>query len=151
MEWILLFPLIPMICQDFKCRSVALWQLLLFGIMQISVCLFKYGVIQTGFNTLANLIILVIIGVSVMIYAHFRFKRKETIIGCGDIIFMLLLTPYFLYPHILHFLIVSLLIALICWWVGNYIRKKRMSNIPLVSYLGICFAIVVVYNSIDCL
>lgn len=151
MEWILLLPLTPMICQDFKCRNVALWQLLLFGAMQIAVCYFKYGAIQTGYNVAINLFIVVIIGVAVAVYAYLRFKQKQQLIGSGDIIFILLLAPYFGGSYFLYFLIVSFLLALIGWWIEACLRKKKAHNIPLVSYLGICYAIVVVYNSLPSL
>lgn len=151
MEWILLFPLAPMIYQDFKYRNVTLWQLLLFGIMQMTVCFYKYGAIQTGLNTLANVAVMGIISATMIVYAYFRFKRKQRLIGSGDIVFILLLTPYFLCSYFLHFLIVSFLLALVGWCIGNCMRKEKASHIPLVSYLGICYAVVVVYNSLSCL
>lgn len=149
MEWILLFLLMPMIYQDFKCRNIALWQLLLFGIMQIAVCIFKYGAVQTGYNTLVNLSIVSVIGIAVAVYAYFRFKRKQQLIGGGDIIFILLLAPYFGNSYFLYFLIVSFLLALIGWCFEAYLKKEKTHNIPLVSYLGICYAIIVVYKSLS--
>lgn len=101
MEWMLLFPLILMIFQDFKCRRVSLLPMILFGVLQISFCFWKYGAIQTGYNILANLIVLFVIGTLVTIYACFRFNRSKPFIGIGDIIFILLLTPYFLFPYLL--------------------------------------------------
>lgn len=151
MEWILVFPLMPMIYQDFKSRNVALWQLTLFGIMQIIVCFFKYGAVQTGYIALINLIILASISIAVLVYAYFRFKLKQQLIGSGDIIFILLLSPYFLFPSFLYFLIVSFLVSLLSWWFEGYLRKMRVQNIPLVSYLGICYTIVLIYNSLPCL
>ncbi len=149
MEWILLFPLAPMICQDFKYRNVALWQLLLFGVMQIVVCYFKYGAVRTGYNVMVNLSIVAIIGTAVAVYAYFRFKQKRQLIGGGDIIFILLLAPYFGNSYFLYFLIASFLLALIGWGIEARLRKERTHNIPLVSYLGICYAIVVGYNSLS--
>lgn len=151
MEWILVFPLIPMIYQDFKSRNVALWQLVLFGIMQIIVCFFKYGAVQTGYIALINLIILASISIVMLVYAYFRFKLKQQLVGSGDIIFILLLTPYFLFPYLLYFLIASFLVSLLSWWFEGYLRKIRKYDIPLVSYLGICYTIVVIYNSLPCL
>lgn len=151
MEWILLFPLAPMIYQDFKYRNVTLWQLLLFGIMQMTVCFYKYGAIQTGINTLTNVAVMGIISAAVIVYAYFRFQRKQQFIGSGDILFILLLAPYFLCPYFLHFLIISFLLALVGWWIGVYMKGKKTFQIPLVSYLGICYSVVVVYNSLSCL
>lgn len=148
MEWILLFPLIPMIFQDFRCRRVSLVPILLFGVLQICVCIWKYGAVQAGYNILANLIALIIISGFVTIYAYFRFKLKKQIIGGGDIIFLLLLTPYFTFPYLLHFLIVSFLLALFGWGIRIYHTKEKVFTIPLISYLGICYAIIIMYNSL---
>lgn len=151
MEWVLLFPLILMIFQDFKCRQVSLLSMLLFGVLQIGFCFWKYGAIQTGYNILANLIVLFVIGAFVTIYAYFCFNQSKQLIGIGDIIFILLLTPYFLFPYLLHFLIISFIMALLSWGIGVYLQKKKAFTIPLISYLGICYTIVIIYNSLSCL
>lgn len=146
MELFLLFPLILMIYQDFKDRHVLLWQLLLFGVIQLFICLDKHGLAQSAYNMMINLIISVIIASVVFLYTYFRFKLERAVIGSGDIIFILLLTPYFPYFHFLYFLIISFLLALASWQFKAFFYKERVTNIPLISYLGICYVIVVMYN-----
>lgn len=151
MEWILVFPLIPMILQDFKSRRVSLLTIMLFGILQIIVCIWKYGTVQTGYNVLANLTFLVIIAAFVSMYAFFRFKKRKQLIGIGDIIFILLLTPYFLTPFLLYFLIGSFILALFGWGISAYLLKDKYFTIPLISYLGVCYVLVIIYNSLSSL
>lgn len=148
MEWVLVFPLIPMIIQDFKYRRVSLLTIILFGVLQICVCVWKYGIAQTGYNMLANMICLVIISTFVSIYAFFRFRKNKRLIGAGDIIFLLLLSPYFLLPFLLYFLIGSCLVALIGWGIGALFRKNTKKTIPLISYLGICYLLVILLSSL---
>lgn len=149
MEWILLFPLVPIIYHDFRHRSVLLWQLLLFGAMQIVVCFCKYGVVQMGYYMLCNLTLTAIIAVSVILYIHFRFGFKQQLLGKGDIIFILFLTPCFSSLYFLYFLIVSFLTALASWVVKSLFWRNNVDSVPLVSYLGICYVIVIFYNSLS--
>lgn len=146
MELFLLFPLILMIYQDFTDRHVLLWQLLLFGVIQLFICFNTHGLAQSAYNMMINLIISTIIASVVFLYTHFRFKLEQPVIGSGDIIFILLLAPYFSYFRFLYFLIISFLLALASWQFKVFFYKERVTNIPLISYLGICYIIVVMYN-----
>lgn len=149
MEFLLLFPLSLMIYQDFKFRNVLLWQLLLFGAVQIGICICKYGLIPAGYNAFINLIILLVVSVFVVVYAYFRYKNKHQFIGGGDVVFILLLTPYFSSRHFLYFLTLSFLLTLVGWMVWGYFQKERSNDIPLVSGVGICYAILLMYNSLS--
>lgn len=148
MEGVLLLTLAPLVYQDFKYRRVWLWLLLLFGIMQIAISSYKYGWVQTGYHVLLNVTIIFVISMTVLLYAYFRFRLRKPLIGGGDIVFILLLTPYFPYPFFVVFMLASLLCALVGWSVTVCLYKDASATIPLVSYLGICYAFVIIYNSL---
>lgn len=148
MELLLLPSLIFMIYGDFRYRKILLWHVLLFGAIQIGVCIYKYGIVNTGWNTVINTAILLIIGLVVGIYSALRFKGKKRPIGMGDILFILFLTPYFEYRVFLNFLITSFSLTLIGWIIWRYFMKKPSENIPLVSGVGICYSLLIIYQSL---
>ncbi len=148
MELLLLLPLGLLIYWDFRVRSVLLWHLLLFGLIQTGVCIYKYGVTLAGWNALINAAILLFMGVAVAVYFFFRYRKKQNPIGMGDVIFILLLTPYFNHRPFLYFLILSFTLTLIGWVAWNFNRKEKPKNIPLISGVGICYALLLIYNSI---
>lgn len=146
MELLLLPPLLFMIYWDFRHRNILLWHILLFGVLQIGVCIYKYGVVSTGWNAAINIAILVIIGIVVGVYSAFRFKGKKKPIGMGDILFILFLTPFFDHRTFLYFLIISFCLTLVGWGIWHYLLKKPSENIPLVSGVGICYASLLIYQ-----
>ena len=148
MELLLIFPLLLMIVQDFRCRNVFLWQLLLFGVMQGGGSIYKYGLTLTTWNVLINVAILAIISLTVAVYAFLRFRGKQKIIGLGDVFFILFLTPSFYYLHFLYFLIVSFSLTLIGWLIYIALVRDKTDKIPLISGVGICYSALLVYNVI---
>ncbi len=148
MELFLLFPLGLLVYWDFRARSVLLWHLLLFGLIQIGICIYKYGATLAGWNALINVCILLFMGVTVAVYFFLRYRKKQSPIGMGDVIFILLLTPYFTYRPFLYFLIISFTFTLISWVIWNHSRVEKSRNIPLISGVGICYALLLIYNVI---
>lgn len=146
MELLLLAPLLFMIYWDFRHRNILLWHILLFGMIQIAVCIYKYGIVTTEWNVVINISILLIIGIVVGIYSAFRFKEKNRPIGMGDILFLFFLTPFFDYRTFLYFLIISFSLTLVGWAIWHYLFKKTSDNIPLVSGVGICYAVLLIYQ-----
>ena len=147
MKLLLLIPLIFMIISDYRFRNIRLWHLLVFGILQLSVCIYENGIRMTGQNILMNTAILVIIGGVVMIYSRLRFEGKKELIGWGDILFILCLVPAFSYRHFLGFMIISLSLILLVWLFRAFL-KHRVEKIPLVSGLGVCYSVLLIHNII---
>lgn len=146
MELLLLAPLLLMIYSDFRYRNILLWHILLFGVIQIAVCIYKYGIVFTGWNAAINTVILLIIGIVVGTYSAFRFKGKKKPIGMGDILFILFLTPFFDYHTFLYFLITSFIVTLVGWAIWHYLLKKTSEDIPLVSGVGICYTLLLIHQ-----
>ena len=144
---LLLIPLILMIISDYRFRNVRLWHLLLFGTMQLSICFYEKGFEITGQNILINILIFLIISGFIALYAWFRFRTKKELIGWGDILFILCLTPAFSYRQFLFFMIISLSVILAVWLLWLYF-KQRVDKIPLVSGLGVCYSVLLIYNTI---
>jgi len=147
MEILLLIPLFLMIISDYRFRNIRLWHLLVFGAMQLSVCLYEVGFRATGQNILANVLIFLIVSGFIALYARFRFRNRKELIGWGDIIFILCLTPAFSYRHFLGFMIISLSAILVVWLLWSYFRQ-RVDKIPLVSGLGTCYSLLLIYNAV---
>lgn len=147
MKWILLPLLLWMIYMDFRYRRVWLWQLIVFGIIQFAISLTGNGLIHTSYYTLMNSAVLIVIGTAAALYATVRFRLKKPMIGSGDIIFIWLLTPSFTYPTFVYFILISFVCALAGWAVTRIIRKDASATIPLISYMGICYMIVLMMNN----
>jgi len=147
MELLLVFPLGLMIISDFQCRRVLLWQLILFGILQIILSFNRLGAVTTLHNILINLFVLLFISLALGIYIRFRFKKKN-VMGIGDIFFILLLSPNFGYHFFIYFLIISSTITLFVWMAYSRISGKKDNEIPLISGIGICYSAVLIYQEI---
>lgn len=143
----LIISLILLIVSDFRGRQVYVWQLILFAVTQAVFCwwtLGKYAVLQ---NLLINGVTLGVMALCVGLYLFFRFKtKKREAIGWGDIWFIILLTPYFQASVFLPFMISALSLTLLGWGIF-YLVGHRVNNVPLVSGLGICYTLLLIYNS----
>lgn len=135
-----------MIISDFKKRYVYIWQLLLFGAVQLIYCFLTFGKEIMTQNALINSIFLLFLSLCVGIYIIFRFRKKNELIGWGDILFVLCLTPYFDLYRFLLFMIISMVMSLGGWTI-LYLRGQRSKEIPLVSTLGICYSILLIYDN----
>lgn len=147
MQLAILIPLALMILSDYKSRTVLLWQLLLFGVMVLTISLVKNGVVPTLTNTAINVAVSLMIGLCVYLYFWLRCKSVRSVIGKGDILFILFLTPFFTPRLYLIFMVVSFVATLLMW--GIYLLAgKRSANIPLISGVGMCLCVLLIYLQI---
>lgn len=147
MQLIILIPLVSMIVSDYRKRSVVLWQLLLFGMLVLTVSLVNYGLQPTSLNIATNMILSLLIGLSVYFYFLLKYKSVPPVIGKGDILFILFLTPFFTPRKFLIFMLVSFVATLLIWCICAVLRKRHV-NIPLISGVGICLCILVTYQQL---
>lgn len=146
MAILLLIILLTLIISDFKSRHVYIWQLALFVVMQVVYCLLTFGKTVFLENILLSGITLLVLSFCVGLYIYLRFRRMEKVIGWGDIIFIFALTPYFTIPGFLYFMIAALVLTLAGWGIF-YFSGHRSKEIPLVSTVGICYGVLLIYNS----
>lgn len=148
MVLILIILLIALIIGDFKYRYVYIWQLLLFAAVQTTFCLITLGGMTVFQNLLVNGGITLFVSLLVRLYLFFRFRGKKIeAIGWGDIIFIFILTPYFPISTFLYFMIISLLLTLGGWGIF-YLMGSKSKDVPLVSTLGICYCVFLIYNCV---
>ncbi len=150
MELFVILSLCPMIVWDFRHRRILLWQLLLFGILQFALSLWRLGWEIMIQNLTTNVLILFVIGTVLWIYIRIRFGRKA-VIGMGDIVFVFLLSPCFDSRHFLYFLIISSLLTLGGWLVYCCFSRVESKEIPLVAALGICYFLLLTYQGVTIL
>lgn len=143
----LIILLLIMIIYDFRYRYVYIWQLILFAVAQITFCLSTMEQIAVYKNLLTNGLTILLISLLVKLYVFLRFRKEgREAIGWGDIIFIFTLTPYFSASTFIYFMIISLLLTLGGWFIYCTMGSKP-KNIPLISTLGICYGLFLIYNS----
>lgn len=144
---LLIITLVFLIVSDFRGRFVYMWQIVLFFVAQLIYCFLTLGQKNVTQNILINSIALLFLFLCVGIYVIFRFRKKEKIIGWGDILFIFCLTPYFELYQFIFFMVISMSLSLAGWTV-SYLYGQRNKEIPLVSVLGICYSILLIYDNI---
>lgn len=144
---LLIATLVIMIISDFKNRYVYIWQLSLFCVVQLIYCFITFGKGIMAQNALINSIFLLFLSLCIGIYIILRFRKKKELIGWGDILFVMCLTPYFDLYRFLLFMIISMLASLGGWAIC-YFRGQRSREIPLISTLGICYSILLIYDNV---
>lgn len=146
MQLMILIPVVLMILSDYKSRTVILWQLLLFGVIVLLVSLAKNGLQLTSMNIAINMILSILAGLGVYLYFLVKYKSAQSIIGKGDILFILFLTPFFTPRLFLLFMLVSFVATLTMWGIHALVRKHNANDIPLITGLGLCLSILLIYQ-----
>jgi hypothetical protein len=145
---VLLLPLTGLIREDFRRRSISLWLLLLFGMLQVVVSVSRNGIRSAGANLLLNLLTMCVVGITVALYVYLRFREKKAVIGWGDILFIAFLTPCFELRTFVWFLIFSLTLTLVGWLLFSLTDKRKQREVPLVSSVGICYGLFILYETL---
>lgn len=94
-------------------------------------------------NLAINIFLSLLIGLGVYIYFLLKYKSVQSVIGKGDILFILFLTPFFTPRSFLIFMLVSFVATLLMWIIATSIRKNN-GNIPLISGVGVCLCILLI-------
>lgn len=144
----MLIPLIMMIRSDFRQREVNMYCLVCFGLLQFFYVYWLFGVYEVLKRGIINLGILLFLGLGIVLYLKVRRVRWVRVvhdyIGLGDILFFIFLIPVFKELEFIRFLLVSFIFSLI-WW-GVYSLRTEVLTIPLVSTVGICYVVLVVFR-----
>ncbi|RNC63882.1 hypothetical protein [Proteiniphilum sp. X52] len=147
MQVVILIPLVLMILSDYKSRTVVLWQLLLFGATMLIISLTENGLRPTCVNLAINIFLSLWIGLGVYSYFLLKYKSVQSVMGKGDILFVLFLTPFFTPRSFLIFMLVSCLATLLMWGIYIFLRKGN-SNVPLISGIGVCLCVLFIYQQL---
>ncbi len=147
MKLVILIPLALMIISDYKSRTVVLWQLLLFGVIVLITSLVENEVIPTSINLAINISVSLLIGASVYLYFLVRYKSAQMVIGKGDVLFILFLTPLFTPRLFLLFMLVSFIATLLMWFIATPVRRNN-AHVPLISGIGLCLFVLLVYQQL---
>lgn len=147
MQLVILIPLVLMILSDYRHRTVVLWQLLLFGVIVLIISLVKNGAESTSMNIAINIFLSLLIGTCVYFYFLLKYKSAQSIMGKGDILFILFLTPFFTPRLFLVFMLVSFIATLLMWFIATPVRRNN-AHVPLISGIGLCLFVLLVYQQL---
>lgn len=146
MKLLVLIPLVLMIISDYKTRTVTLGQLVVFGISILGLSLVDNGLMVTWMNLCINILVILCIGCIVFAYFLVKYKTYRAIIGKGDILFILFLTPLFEIRVLIVFLSASFVITLLAWVLST--PKRERDNIPLITGVGACLSALLIYQQL---
>jgi len=121
------------------------------GILFILFCIQAFDaertLIAVGIPFLFNLILVIVQLVSVGVYFLLRKKKYaslvDTVIGLGDIAFMVICTIAFSTANFLVFYVASLLIALVGTGLLRILKNDR-TDIPLVGYMAFMLVVCII-------
>lgn len=137
-------PLGWLIVQDLRYRYVSIWVLLLFGVLLLATSWLEHGFEAICLRMLFNVCLLLLLYIGIRLYVRLRYGAKEKPfhkhIGWGDAWFLVALTPAFDLRSYVWFLILSLSVTVLVFMAYQW-TAKRTHTIPLVSALGIAFAL----------
>lgn len=134
--------IIEMIISDFRSRTVRVRTLAVTCVLLAVTAIAEYGPHVTLSNMAANSLVCLLLGLCVLTYLRIRRTPVSEAVGCGDILFILALTPLFKLDAFLLFITVSSALTLSSWLIYTVIShsqgKNHCHSIPLVSGLGTC-------------
>lgn len=131
--------LIFLVSSDFRCRTVSLWVLLIFGCLIAINALACQNPVFVLWNVTLNCAVLTLLWLSFMFYAVVKRcvlrGNIQKFVGVGDILFLLFLTPVFEINVFVYFLLVGFSASIVYWLIS------RKATIPLVGTMGIEFGV----------
>ncbi len=151
MWWSLLClpPLAALAFSDLRCRRIGIINLAVFGVVVIFVSVMESGGLRLPLSNLVrNLLTCVLLWAALSLWARLRKRGLSDMLGTGDLLFVLCLTPYFPPRHFLLFLIVSSLATLLVWLPYTSLSKTAARDIPLVTALAACLTLRIILRII---
>ncbi|MCM1199515.1 MAG: hypothetical protein NC308_11565, partial [Clostridium sp.] len=127
-----IIPLSIMIVSDLRWRHVNVWILLLFGACIAVASVIGHGMRMAICNCLGNSAVCLMFGISLYMYSKLRHVSYGSMVGLGDMIFVLMLTPYFDFYGYAVFLVSASCLSLALW----ICFRRKWKDIPLVSTYG---------------
>lgn len=145
MWWSLLClpPLAALAFSDLRCRRIGILNLAFFAAAVIVMSVMESGGLRLPLSNLVrNFLTCVLLWAALSLWARLRKRRLPDMLGTGDLLFVLCLTPYFPPRHFLLFLILSSLFTLLFWLPYTRLSKTAATrDIPLVTALAVCLTL----------
>lgn len=133
--------------QDFKYRAISWYTLPVLAILFTVKVIYDNGLMEWWGFLKMNIAMLVILICGIILYTFLKYRRFknpfDTLIGWGDVLFMLVLCFGMYYINFLLFITVSCVLLLLGVLVLMLFRKsKEPVLIPLAGFQAICFVFV---------
>lgn len=148
LELFLIFPLIIIIIQDFKTRTIVWWTIFVFLIASVLIHYKHYK----GFSLneiLINLIFFFFQIGGLWIYFSLKMNKianlTKSYLGIGDILFFIPLSFLFSAVNLVIYFIFSLVLTLIISYFYRY-KVKSIFTIPLAGVLSITLMFIRIFN-----
>lgn len=136
-----------MVISDCRSRTVGIFPLMAFCITMAIASVMDIGLRPGISNLVSNLVVCLMLWSSLHLYFRLTGRQLGDAIGAGDMVFIAAMTPYFTMQDFLVFLVTAAILSLAVWGIP-YMIKRGQDSIPLVSGLGICLSVIILYRSI---
>lgn len=140
-------PLVAMAVSDLRIRRIRMMHLIIFAITLLAASLIDLGWRQVTINIGFNLLTVCFLWLMLYGWSRLRGMKLPEMIGGGDLAFVLAVMPYFELRAYVLFLLVSSLLTLAVWWVVSGTGRERCRDIPLVTGMGACLGVMIIYKT----
>ena len=144
---LLLIPLVILTISDIRSRTVSSWWLLTFGILNLIFMGITEGWKCVAIRTFGNLLLLLIVGLTLLAYAKVRHKRLPEMLGLGDVLFLVVVSPAFGGAEYLKYIVASSLVGILLWPLFRLVQPLK-TGVPLVSVLALGYIVALGYKLI---
>ena len=144
---LLLIPLVILMISDVRSRSVSSWWLLTFGILNLIFMGITDGWKCVAIRTFGNLLLLLIVGLTLLAYAKVRHKRLPEMLGLGDVLFLVVVSPAFGEAEYLKYIVASSLVGILLWPLFRLVQPLKI-GVPMVSVLALGYIVALGYKLI---
>ena len=144
---LLLIPLVILTISDIRSRTVSSWWLLTFGILNLIFMGITEGWKCVAIRTFGNLLLLLIVGLTLLAYAKVRHKRLPEMLGLGDVLFLVVVSPAFGWAEYLKYIVASSLVGILLWPLFRLVQPLK-TGVPLVSVLALGYIVALGYKLI---
>jgi Flp pilus assembly protein protease CpaA len=135
----LLIPLLCMMIEDFRHRTISIMFVLLFFVFSFGYSFYVYSWHIVLENCMLNFLLLLYLHSCFTIYLFIRGKKNKALFeeyfGIGDALYLCALTPMMSLKPYLLFLLLSMIMSLM-WWLFKLKTGKKHTTIPFVGVSG---------------
>lgn len=123
------------------------WWLLTFGILNLIFMGITDGWKCVAIRTFGNLLLLLIVELTLLAYAKVRHKRLPEMLGLGDVLFLVVVSPAFGEAEYLKYIVASSLVGILLWPLFRLVQPLKI-GVPMVSVLALGYIVALGYKLI---